>query len=389
MLNQNCLSNKTIEMLVLYVTLPRICNSIIKNRMGAIMRKSILVLFALLLAVSVYGRGRGFDEKDGKSFQDVVDKMPKPQPLTPAGKTQWRKQRAAVMAEAIEATKKALPEKNLQNRVIAYLKNAISGTERCYHSDDIQKYVSASDLKNYAAFIEKKPTKDKVREIYDVERKKIEDKLLANDEIQRKKDLEKELHEKYKLFKDKEIVVVKDIRNKEYKGVYRQERTTEKLIRVGSYPISRFDLTLESRARVWQNDHDDFVKKEVRRITRKNTFLADQKSEETLDGTVQFMYLEAGYLPDITEAIQNIFAVEPKYWLTRKELAEAVGRKLQMEHFEKLMKGRGYLIMDIGDGNEYVPKNVEAAFNQYVKKIAQAKVQWEKQQESMYKNNRD
>ncbi len=351
------------------------------------MKRSILFLFALLFAVMAFDRDN--DDRHGKSFQDVVDKMQKPQPLTPAGKTQWRKQRAVVMAEVVEATKKALPEKNLQNRVVAYLKNAISGTDRCYHSDDIQKYVPAADLKNYAAFIGKQPTKDKVREIYDVERKKIEDKLLANDEIQRKKDLEKELHEKYRLFKDKEIVVVKDIRNKEYKGAYRQERTTEKLIRVGQYPISRFDLTLESRARVWQKDHDDFVKKEVRRITRKNTFLANEKSEESLDGKVQFMYLEAGYLPDITESIQNIFSVEPKYWLTRKELAEAVAKKLQMEHFEKLMKGRGYLIMDIGDGTEYVPKNVEAAFKQYVQKIAQAKIQWDRQQESKYKSDRD
>ena len=352
------------------------------------MRKSLFLLFALLLTVSVYGR-RGYDEKDGKSFQDVVDKIQKPQPLPPAGKTQWRKQRAQVMADLAEATKKALPENTLQNRVIAYLRNAISGNDRCYHSDDIQKYVPAADLKSYAAFIGKQPTKDKVREIYEVERKKIEDHLLANDEIQRKKDLEKELHEKYRLFKDKEIVVVKDIRNKEYKGAYRQERTTEKLIRIGPYPLSRFDLTLESRARVWQKDHDEFVKKEVRRITRKNTFLADQKSEESLDGKVQIMYLEAGYLPDITESTQNIFSVEPKYWLTHKELAEAIARKLQKEHFEKLMTGRGYVIMDVGDGTEYVPKNVEAAFKQYVQRIAQAKVQWQKQQESKYKNDRD
>ena len=351
------------------------------------MRKGILVLFALLFAVMAYARDN--DDRHGKSFQDVVDKMQKPQPLTPAGKTQWRKQRAQVMGEVVEATKKSLPDKTLQNRVIAYLRNAISGTDRCYHSDDIQKYVPAADLKSYESFIGKQPNKDKVREIYDVERKKIEDKLLANDEIQRKKDLEKELHEKYKLFKDKEIVVVKDIRNKEYRGAYKQERTTEKLIRVGSYPISRFDLTLESRARVWQKDHDDFVKKEVRRITRKNTFLADQKSEETLDGKVQFLYLEAGYLPDITESTQNIFSVEPKYWLTRKELAETVAKKLQKEHFEKLMKGRGYVIMDIGDGTEYVPKNVEAAFKQYVQSIARAKVQWEKQQDSKFKNDRD
>ena len=353
------------------------------------MKKCILVLFSLLLAVSVYARGRSNDDKEGSSFQDVVDKMQKPQQLTPAGKTQWRKQRAEVMAQVVEATNKALPEKTLQNRVIAYLRNAISGNERCYHSDDIQKYVSAADLKSYAAFIGKQPTKDKVREIYDLERKKIEDKLLANDEIQRRKDLEKELHEKYRLFKDKEIVVVKDIRNKEYKGAYRQERTTEKLIRVGSYPISRFDLTLESRARVWQKDHDDFVKKEVRRITKKNTYLADQKSEESLDGKIQFMYMEAGYVPDITEQTQNIFAVEPKYWLSRKELAEAVGKKLQKEQFDKLMKGRGYVVMDIGDGTEYVPKNVEAAFKQYVQNIARAKVQWEKQQESKYKKDRD
>ena len=149
------------------------------------MKKGILVLFALLFAVMAYARDN--DDKHGKSFQDVVDKMQKPQPLTPAGKSQWRKQRTTVMNELVEATRKALPDKTLQNRVLAYLRNAISGTDRCYHSDDIQKYVPAADLKTYDVFIGKPPTKDKVREIYDVERKKIEDKLLANDEIQRKR----------------------------------------------------------------------------------------------------------------------------------------------------------------------------------------------------------
>ena len=352
------------------------------------MKVNFLLLFILLLAVSsVQARRSDFRGKEGESLEEVLAKVNKPPLLTPEGKRQWRLQRKTVMDEQVAATNKALPEATLQQRVIAYLRNAITGSDRCYHSDDIQKYVPAKDLRTYAAFIEPKPTKDKVREIYELQRKKIEDKLLANDEIQRKKDLEKKLHEEFKLCEDKEVVTVKDIRNKEYKGTYRKEKTTDKIIRVGQYSLSRFDLTLESRARFWQKDHDDFVKKEVRRITRRNTYVADQQSEETLDGKIQFMYLEAGYLPDITSAPQNIFAVEPQYWLTRKELAEAVGKKLQMEYFERLMKGRGYIPLDIGDGVEFVPRNVEAAFKQYIRAMANAKIQYDKRHED--KGDRD
>ena len=357
-------------------------------------RYSRFFLTALLIScISAYAR-RGssdFDKRNG-SFEEIVANMPKPPQLTPEGKKQWRKQRAEVFKQLTEATNNAFPEKTLHAAVIKYIRSALYGNERCYHSDDIQKYVSEKvDLKSYEEFVKRTPSKDKNVDIYAPERRKIEDRLLQNDEIKRKKDLEKELHEKYRLCEDKEKVVVTDIRGKKYEGTYRKERTTEKLIRVGQYPLSRFDLTLESRARFWQKDHDEFVKKEVRRLTRKNTFVADEKTEDGLDGRIQQMYLDAGYLPNIAAPTQEIFAIEPKYWFTHKELAEIIADKIREEYRDKLMKGRGYVLIDIGDGTEYAPKTVEAAFDKYLQNIAKKKAEWNKRQQDKneFSRNRD
>ena len=354
-------------------------------------RYSRFFLTALLIScISAYARRSGDFDKRKESFEEVVAKMKKPTQLTPDGKKQWRKQRAEVFKQLTEATNNAFPEKKLQAEVIKRIRSALYGNERCYHSDDIQKYVSDKiDLKSYEAFVKKTPSKNKNVDIYAPERRKIEDKLLQNDEIKRKKDLEKELHEKYRLCEDKEKVVVTDIRGKKYEGVYRKERTTEKLIRVGQYPLSRFDLTLESRARFWQKDHDEFVKKEVRRLTRKNTFVADEKTEDGLDGRIQQMYLDAGYLPNIVGPTQEIFAIEPKYWFSHKELAEIIANKIREEHRDKLMKGRGYVLIDVGDGTEYVPKAVEAAFDKYLQEMAKKKAEWDKRQQSKNEFSRD
>ncbi len=343
---------------------------------------ALLTVFLLGSTVS-YARDRDWDKdnKGGESFQDVLDKMAKPALLTPQGKRGWRAQRAQLQAQLIDSTNKAFPAKTLNTRVMQFIKQALYGTDRCYHSDDIGKYVPQGDLKSVEVFTKAQP-KESIREIYLTERKKIENKMLANDEIQRKKDLENELHKKYKLFEDRERVTVKDIRGKEYTGIYHRDRTTETLARIGSYSLSRFDIDIESRARIWQREHDQFVKKEVRRITRRNTYLADEQSDDNLDGRIQFMYLEAGYIPDLTQPQQNIFSMNPEYWLSRSELVAAIGNKIKRDHLEKLFKGRGYAVMDIGDGTELVPPAVIKAFNEYLSKVAVERKKWDAKQKA-------
>ena len=272
----------------------------------------------------------------------------------------------------LNETEEAFSDDDLQSRAITFLRSIISENKKGYHVDELKEYITVVDLESYSAFVSKSPTKDKNRDIYEVCRKKFEDNQEENPE-----DLEKQLHEKFRLYEDREFVTVKDVRNREYKGRYLKELTTDTYVRIDTYTLKIFDLTMESRARYWQKDHDDFVKKKLRLITKNKAFMTEQSIKDSLMGKIQYMYLEAGYVPDMTASVSNRFSIYPKYLLTREELANKVAKKIKWYHLAKQMSILGYIYMDIGVGAEFVPQNVATAFYNYDRAKERAKSQWE------------
>lgn len=160
---------------------------------------------------------------------------------------------------------------------------------------------------------------------------------------------------------DKVTISFKTRRNQTVKG--RITGLNKNIVKIGGTIVAKEDLTEETQAQLWFDEHEIYLQRAERDAMNKIMWARSRYLPRLTEQQLPPAFLQAGYIPDITQKSAALKMVDCDLWTTGPELLKKLTRlqaAKRQEYIANFWKQHGYTSRKLPGATqpEWVPKSI-------------------------------